>query len=77
MSQAQTLTKALNALASGTQFTYQKARSAARADGNVDWTRTKAANDDFNPEVDGCESFVMKDGSTAAWMPASQRYAAR
>jgi hypothetical protein len=77
MTQAQTLVKALNALAKGPQFNYSKARAAARKDGNVDWARTKARNEDFNPEVDGCESFVMLDGSRADWSSASFTYSAR
>jgi hypothetical protein len=67
MSQAHALTKALNTLAKLPQFSYTKARATARADGNVDWAKTKARNNDFNPEVDGCESFVMRDGSVCAW----------
>jgi recombination DNA repair RAD52 pathway protein len=77
MTQAQTLAQALNALVKSPQFSYVKARAAARQDGNVDWPRTKAHNEDFNPEVDGCESFVMRDGSLCAWVPASFKYAAR
>jgi hypothetical protein len=77
VTQAQTLAKALNALAKGSQFNYSKARAAARKDGNVDWTKTKARNEDFNPEVDGCESFVMLDGSVADWSSASFSYTAR
>jgi hypothetical protein len=77
MTQAQTLVRALNALTTSPQFSYVKARAAARQDGNVDWPRTKAENEDFNPEVDGCESFVMRDGSVCAWVPASFKYAAR
>jgi hypothetical protein len=77
MTQAQTLTNALNVLAKSPQFNYSKARTGARADGHVDWAATKAHNDDFNPEVDGCESFVMQDGSIAAWMPALNRYVAK
>lgn len=77
MTQAQTLARALNAAAKGPQFSYQTARATARRDGNVDWGRTKAQNDDFNPEVDGCESFAMKDGSLCAWMPANRTYVAR
>jgi hypothetical protein len=77
MTQAQTLVKALNALAKSSQFNYSKARAAARKDGNVDWSKTKARNEDFNPEVDGCESFVMLDGSVADWSSASFSYAAR
>ena len=77
MTQAQNLVRTLNANAKGPQFTYTKARATARQDGNVDWARTKAYNEDFNPEVDGCESFVMNDGSLCAWMSAGQNYAAR
>lgn len=77
MTQAQTLVKTLNALAKSSQFSYSKARAAARSDGNVDWARTKARNDDFNPEVDGCESFVMQDGSVAEWLSSSFAYTAR
>jgi hypothetical protein len=77
MTQAQTLVKTLNALAKGSQFTYSKARAAARKDGNVDWSKTKARNDDFNPEVDGCETFVMMDGSVAQWNSATFAYTAR
>jgi hypothetical protein len=77
MSQAQTLARALNALAKSPQFSYTKARAAARADKNVDWARTKARNVDFNADVDGCESFVMADGSVCEWMPGSFTYAAR
>ncbi len=77
MTQAQTLANVLNVQAKAPQFNYSKARAGARADGNVDWPATKAHNDDFNPEVDGCESFVMTDGSICAWMPASNRYVAR
>ena len=74
MTQAQTLSRALNALAKGPQFNYSKARATARQDGNVDWNATKARNDDFNPEVDGCESFVMNDGSVCVWSSASNTY---
>ena len=77
MTQAQTLAKALNPLAKSPQFNYSKARAAARQDGAVDWAKTKAFNDGFNPEVDGCESFVMTDGSVCAWQPGSFTYAAR
>jgi hypothetical protein len=75
--QAQALTRVLNAHTKAPQFSYTKARAAARGDANVDWARTKAHNADFNVEVDGCESFVMKDGSVCAWMPATQTYVAR
>ncbi len=77
MTHAQTLAKALNALAKGPQFSYSKARAAARQDGNVDWPRTKAHNEGFNPEVDGCESFVMRDGSVCEWAPGRYTYLAR
>jgi hypothetical protein len=77
MTQAQSLVKALNALTKSPQFSYTKARAAARQDGNVDWDRTKARNDGFNPDVDGCETFVMRDGSVCEWMSGSFNYAAR
>ncbi|HEY4441486.1 MAG TPA: hypothetical protein VGN14_13595 [Candidatus Elarobacter sp.] len=77
MSQAQELCRALNLLAKSPQFGYQKARAAARQDPNVDWTQTKAHNDDFNPEVDGCESFVMRDRSVCSWISARAVYVAR
>jgi hypothetical protein len=77
VTQAQSLVKSLNLLAKAPQFSHSKARAAARADGNVDWQRTKIRNEDFNPEVDGCESFVMIDGSIAVWQPASFAYVAR
>jgi hypothetical protein len=77
MTQAQTLARELNTLTKSSQFSYVKARAAARQDGNVDWPRTKARNEDFNPEVDGCESFVMRDGSVCEWVPASFKYTAR
>jgi recombination DNA repair RAD52 pathway protein len=77
MTQAQTLARALNALTKSPQFSYVKARAAARQDGNVDWPRTKARNEDFNPEVDGCESFVMRDGSLCAWTPGRHVYTAQ
>jgi hypothetical protein len=77
MTQAQTLARALNALTKSPQFSYSKARAAARQDGNVDWQRTKALNDGFNPEVDGCESFVMSDGSLCEWMPGTYNYVAQ
>jgi hypothetical protein len=74
MTQAQTLAKALNPLAKNPQFNYSKARAAARTDGNVDWAATKARNDDFNAEVDGCETFVMNDGSVCEWSTPSSSY---
>ena len=77
MTQAQTLAQALNALAKSPQFSYTKARAAARQDANVDWPATKALNADFNPEVDGCESFVMRDRSVCEWAPGKYLYVAR
>jgi len=77
MNQAQKLANALNVLAKAPQFSYLKARASARADGNVDWPATKSLNADFNPEVDGSETFVMRDGSRAEWQAARLSYAAR
>lgn len=77
MTQAQTLARALNALAKSPQFAYTKARAAARQDNKVDWPRTKARNDGFNPEVDGCETFVMLDGSVCEWLSGSYTFVAR
>ena len=76
MTHAQTLARALNALTKSPQFSYVKARAAARQDGNVDWPRTKAHNEDFNADVDGCESFVMRDGSICEWKPGKYVYVA-
>jgi hypothetical protein len=76
MTQAQTLVRALNAQAKSPQFNYSKARAAARTDGNVDWTATKARNDGFNAEVDGCETFVMRDGSVCEWHSSANAYRA-
>jgi hypothetical protein len=75
--QAQALARALNAIAKTPQFSYQKARAAARGDANVDWPRTKSLNADFNADVDGCESFVMRDGSVCEWMPGRYVYVAK
>jgi hypothetical protein len=77
VSQAQTLVKTLNALAKSSQFSNSKALATARKDGNVDWTKTKARNDGFNAEVDGCETFVMQDGSVCEWASAKFAYVAR
>ncbi len=74
MTQAQTLARALNALAKSPQFSYVKARAAARQDGNVDWNTTKTYHDGFNAEVDGCETFVMRDGSVCEWSSGSFTY---
>ena len=75
MAQAHDLARALNVAARSPQFSYQKARAAARGDANVDWASTKTRNAEFNPDVDGCETFVMRDGSVCAWQPARQAYA--
>ena len=77
MTDAQRLAKALNALTKNPQFSYMKARATARAESEVDWSATKSLNADFNPDVDGCESFAMKDGSVCEWQPGQYRYAAR
>lgn len=77
MTQAQTLVRALVALSKSPQFSNSKARAAARQDANVDWVQTKTRNADFNAEVDGCESFVMRDGSVCAWMPGRFTYVAQ
>lgn len=77
MTDAQRLAQTLNAQTKHPQFSYAKARASARADGGVDWVATKAQNVDFNADVDGCESFVMKDKSVCEWQPGQYRYAAR
>ena len=77
MTHAQSLVKSLNMLAKAPQFSHSRARAAARKDGNVDWIRTKDRNDGFNPEVDGCETFVMNDGSVCVWGSAQFTYVAR
>jgi hypothetical protein len=77
MKDAQRLASALNAIAKSPQFSYQKARAAARQEPAVDWPATKSRNADFNAEVDGCESFVMRDGSVCEWVPGRFSYAAR
>ena len=77
MTQAQALARALTPLTKSPQFSYTKARAAARQDGNVDWPRTKSLNADFNAEVDGCETFVMLDGSVCEWQPSRFTYVAR
>lgn len=77
MTQAQTLVRALNILAKAPQFSHSKARAAARKDGNVDLAKTKERNEGFNPDVDGCETFVMTDGSACVWVSAQNAYVAR
>jgi hypothetical protein len=74
MRDAQRLAKALNELTRNPQFSYVKARATARQEAAVDWPATKARNEDFNSEVDGCESFVMRDGSVCEWKPGQFRY---
>ena len=70
------LARALNALTKSPQFSNSKARAAARNDDNVDWPRTKLHNAGFNADVDGCESFIMRDGSVCRWNPGSFTYIA-
>lgn len=76
MEHAKRLAAALNPLVKLPQFSISKARATARQDPFVDWPATKAHNIDFNPEVDGFESFVMSDGSTCVWTPGQFRYVA-
>jgi hypothetical protein len=75
--QAAALVSALNAIAKKPQFDHTKARATARKDANVDWDRTKSENADFNPEVDGCPTFIMNDGSTCAWVAGRAQYKAQ
>jgi hypothetical protein len=77
MSDAQRLVSVLNVACKAPQFSYKKARAAARQDSQVDWDATKRHNADFNPDVDGCETFVMRDGSFCEWMPSRNAYAPR
>lgn len=77
MTDAQRLAKALNGLTKHPQFSYTKARAAARAEPAVDWDATKRLNEDFNPDVDGCETFVMKDKSVCRWQPGAYNYVAK
>jgi hypothetical protein len=74
---AKKLAAALNALVKLPQFSNSKARGAARQEPRVDWPATKRLNEDFNPDVDGFESFVMRDGSRCAWMAGQFRYVAQ
>jgi uncharacterized protein YaeQ len=73
MNDAQRLASALNALTKSSQFSNIKARAAARQEPAVNWPATKSLNAEFNPEVDGFESFAMNDGSTCAWAPGQFR----
>jgi hypothetical protein len=77
MQDAKNLANALNVLVKLPQFSNMKARAAARQDPKVNWPATKELNADFNPEVDGFESFAMNDGTVCAWIPGQFRYAAR
>lgn len=77
MEDAKKLASALNVLTKSPQFSNAKARAAARQDPSVNWPATKMHNADFNPEVDGYESFVMSDGSICAWVPGQFKYAAK
>lgn len=77
MTDAQRLAGALNLLAKGPQFSNAKVRAAARQEPAVDWPATKALNADFNPDVDGFESYVMRDGTRCMWMSGQFRYAAQ
>jgi len=77
MNDAQGLAAALNILTRDTQFSYVKARAAARKNDQIDRAATKALNADFNPDVDGCESFVMRDGSRCEWISGQRKYVAK
>jgi len=76
MNDAQRLAGALNAHLKAPQFSNQKARATARQEPAVNWPKTKALNEDFNPDVDGYESFAMNDGTVCAWNPGQFRYVA-
>jgi len=75
MDDARRLAAALNTIVKSPQFSNTKARGAARQEPAVNWPATKKLNEDFNSEVDGCESFVMNDGSICAWRSGQFRYA--
>ena len=77
VSDAKRLASALNASVKLPQFSNSKARATARQEPAIDWPATKALNEDFNPDVDGFESFVMKDRSTCVWMAGQFRYVAK
>jgi hypothetical protein len=77
MDDAQRLAAALNAIVKDRQFSNSKARGAARQDPGVNWPATKKLNEDFNPDVDGFESFAMNDGSVCAWKSGQFRYQAQ
>ena len=77
MDDAKRLAVALNSSVKERQFSNSKARATARQDPAVNWPATKQLNADFNPEVDGFESFAMNDGSICAWQPGQFRYTAQ
>ena len=77
MTDAQRLAGALNMLVNNPQFSYVKARAAARGEAAVNWPSTKTLNAEFNPDVDGCESFVMNDGTVCEWQPGQFKYKAK
>jgi len=74
---AKRLAATLNLLVKERQFSNSKARGAARQDPAVNWPATKQMNADFNPDVDGFESFAMNDGSVCAWQSGQFRYRAQ
>lgn len=77
MDDAKRLAQALNVAAKSPQFSNAKARAVARQEPAVNAAATKALNADFNPDVDGFESFVMSDGSTCEWSPGQFKYVAK
>jgi hypothetical protein len=77
MDDAKRLASGLNVLVKSPQFSNMKARAAARQDPAVNWPSTKELNADFNPDVEGFESFVMRDGSACVWAPGQFRYVAK
>jgi hypothetical protein len=77
MDDAKRLAAALNVVAKSPQFSNSKARAAARQEPAVNWSATKALNADFNPDVDGFESYVMNDGSTCEWSSGQFKYIAK
>lgn len=77
MDDAKRLAGALNVAAKSPQFSNSKARAVARQEPAVNQGATKSLNADFNPDVDGFESFVMNDGSTCAWSPGQFKYVAQ
>jgi hypothetical protein len=77
MDDAKRLAAALNTAVKSPQFANSKARAIARQEAAVNQPATKSLNADFNPDVDGFESFVMNDGSTCAWAPGQFKYVAQ